>query len=333
MAQLPNNNANDKQKPSIVGVANFDASADAKCLRNAMKGAATDEKAIIKILTTRTNKQVLAIRQAYSKLYEGKDLIENIKDETSGNFEKTAITLLVSRADFDAKCLYEAMSGMGTDEAVLIEILCTRTGPELQEIQKSYDRLYDKSLASVVKSETKGDLEKVLLACLDCKRPLNGKIDENLAKKDAEALYKAGEGKMGTDEKKFIEILTQRAYNHIGEIANQYEKVSKKTLVTAIDSEMSGDIQNALLTIVQYSKDPASFWAEKLKDSMKGMGTDEKKLIRILIARAEIDLKSIRDVFGDRYGNGKTLLDWVKSDTSGDFEDILVGLLLGNEQK
>jgi len=29
-------------------------------------------------------------------------------------------------------------------------------------------------------------------------------------------------------KKKFIEILTQRAYNHIGEISNQYEKISKK---------------------------------------------------------------------------------------------------------
>jgi len=96
---------------------------------------------------------------------------------------------------------------------------------------------------------------------------------------------------------------------------------------------MSGDLQDALLTILNYSKDPASFWAEKLKDSMKGMGTDEKKLIRIITARAEIDLKSIRDVFGDRYGKGKTLMEWVKSDTSGDFENLLVGLLLGNEQK
>jgi len=56
-------------------------------------------------------------------------------------------------------------------------------------------------------------------------------------------------------------------------------------------------------------------------------------LIRICVSRAEIDLKSIRDIFGDRYGKGKTLIEWVKSDLSGDFENVIVGLLLGNEQK
>jgi hypothetical protein len=331
MAQMPQGNAN--QKPSIVGVANFDPNADAKVLRNAMKGANTDEKAIIKILTTRTNAQVQAIRQAYAKAYSDKDLIKTIKDETSGNFEKTCVYLLLPRSDFDAQNLHDAMSGMGTNESVLLEILCTRTSAEVDQIIKAYDRLYDKSLESVVKSETKGDIEKFLVSILSCKRPPSGKIDENAAKKDAETLYKAGEGKMGTDEAKFVDILTTRSFSQIAQIAFQYEKVSKKTLLNAIDSEMNGDIQKACQTVVGYAKDPAAYWADRLKDTMKGMGTDEKKLIRICVSRAEIDLKSIRDIFGDRYGKGKTLIEWVKSDLSGDFENVIVGLLLGNEQK
>jgi len=96
---------------------------------------------------------------------------------------------------------------------------------------------------------------------------------------------------------------------------------------------MSGDLEKALVTIVYYSRDPSAFWAEKLKQTMKGLGTDDDYLIRIMITRAEIDLRSIRDVFGDRFGKGKTLVDWIKSDTSGDYEAILVGLLFGNEQK
>jgi len=138
--------------------------------------------------------------------------------------------------------------------------------------------------------------------------------------------------KFGTDEKAFIDVLTTRSFGQIAEIANQYEKISKNTLAAAIESEMGGDFGKGLTTIIKFSRDPAAYWAEELKDTMKGMGTDDDRLLRIMVTRAEIDLKSIRDVFGDRFGKGKTLLDWIKSDTTGDFEDILVALCLGNDQ-
>jgi predicted transcriptional regulator len=319
-------------KPTIVGVGNFDANADATALQNAMKGMGTDEKAIIKILTTRNNSQVQQIRKAFEKLYN-KDLMKAIKDETTGKFESACVNLLWTRTEFDAKELHDAISGMGTNEDTIIEILCTRTSSELAAIMKAYEAMYKNTLEKDVKGDTSGDFEKVLVAILQCKRPVNGKIDYDAAKKDAEALYKAGEGKMGTDEKLFIQIFTGRAYNQIGEIAHQYEQLGKKTLNAAIDSEFNGSIQKALQTICMYGKDPAGYWADQLKITMKGMGTDENKLMRIFISRSEIDLRSVRDVFGDRYGKGKTLIDWVKSDLSGDFENIIVGLLLGNDQK
>jgi len=124
-----------------------------------------------------------------------------------------------------------------------------------------------------------------------------------------------------------------RSFTHVAAISHQYEKISKKTLIAAIQSEMSGDLEKGLVAIVSFARDPAAFWAEKLRNTMKGLGTDDKKLIRIMVTRSEIDMASIRDVFGDRYGKGKTLLDWIKSDTSGDYENILVALALGNDQK
>jgi hypothetical protein len=337
MAQLPQQQGklHGDQRPSIVGIpANkFDPIADAKAIRNALKGANTDEKAIIKILTTRNNRQVQVIRKSYAVLYEDKDLIQNIKDETSGDFEKVATTLLLPKADFDAQCLNKAMAGMGTNEDVLIEILCTRSAEEVSEIIKAYDRLYDKSLEKIVKSETKGDLEKLLSWILKCQRPADGPADEDKAKKDATVLYEAGEKKWGTDEAKFIEILATRSYSQIASISHQYEKISNKTLVNAIKSEMSGDFENACVTIVDYSKDPSGFWSLKLKSAMKGLGTDDEKLIRTMITRAEVDLASIRDVFGDRYGDGKTLKQWIDDDCGGSYKLVLESLMLGNEQQ
>jgi len=89
------------------------------------------------------------------------------------------------------------MVGLGTNDDIMIEILCTRSAEEVSEIIKSYDRMYDKALDKIVKSECSGNLNKIFQAILKCTRAADGAVDEDKAKKDAEALYNAGEKKMG----------------------------------------------------------------------------------------------------------------------------------------
>lgn len=43
-------------------------------------------------------------------------------------------------AEYEAFHLYHAMKGLGTNERMLIEILCTKDANEIQEIRDTYTR-------------------------------------------------------------------------------------------------------------------------------------------------------------------------------------------------
>lgn len=50
------------------------------------------------------------------------------------------VALMMPPAEYLCKELNNCMEGMGTDEDVLVEILCTRTKPEIAEIVETYER-------------------------------------------------------------------------------------------------------------------------------------------------------------------------------------------------
>lgn len=104
-----------------------------------MKGFGTDEDAIINVICRRTNEQRQLIYRAYKTNF-GKDLIDDLKSETSGNFEKLLVALMMPIVDYYAKELHDAMAGAGTEEGVLIEVLATMSNYEIHTIKNAYER-------------------------------------------------------------------------------------------------------------------------------------------------------------------------------------------------
>lgn len=63
------------------------------------------------------------------------------------------------------------------------------------------------------------------------------------------------------------------------------------------------------LILVKVVKDRAGFFAEQLYKSMKGLGTDDRRLIRLVVTRSEIDMGEIKIAFMAKYG--KSLEDMI----------------------
>ncbi|XP_063780468.1 annexin A13 isoform X2 [Pseudophryne corroboree] len=310
--------------PTIHHHHDFDAERDAKKLHKACKGLGTNEQAIIEILANRSSDQRQEVKQKFKTIY-GKDLEKVLKSELSGNIEKTAIALLYRPCEFDAQELRKAMKGGGTNESVLIQILCTRSNQQIRNIKESYKRLFERDLEKDVSSETSQHFKKFLISLLQANRDEGLDINQDLAGQDAKNLYEAGQGRWGTEESEFNVVLATRNYMQLRATFKAYEILHGKNIEDVIKSETSGDLKKAYLTIVQCIKDCQGYFAKKLYKAMKGAGTEEDVLIRILVTRSEIDLETIKQKYQELYK--KSLADAIKSDTSGDFCKLLLALL------
>ncbi|KAG7250058.1 hypothetical protein CRUP_019217, partial [Coryphaenoides rupestris] len=129
-------------------------------------------------------------------------------------------------------------------------------------------------------------------------------------------LFAAGEEQWGTDEAKFIMILGNRSVTHLKMVFDEYEKIAERCIEDSIK--------------IQGIRSIPMFFAKRLYKSMKGLGTADHTLIRIMICRAEIDMLDIRECF--RLGYEKSLYNMIQEDTSGDYKRTLLQLCGGDDE-
>lgn len=172
--------------------------------------------------------------------------------------------------------------------------------------------------------ETSGDFTAALLALLKANKDESGVIDTDLAQKDAEVLFEAGENTKGINISAFIDILTTRSGLQLSKMFEHYAEVSDISLPKALDMELKGDIEDCLIDIVKCSWNTPAFFAEKLHLAMEGHGTCEDTLIRVLVSRSEVDLKKIVQEYRAMYD--VSLQETILLDTKGHYETVLLGL-------
>nr|KAF6425274.1 hypothetical protein HJG59_009308 [Molossus molossus] len=241
----------------------------------------------------------------------------------------------------DAETLYKAMKGIGTNEQALIDVLTKRSSLQRQQIAKAFKAQFGKDLTETLKSELSGNFEKVMVALMyppyryeakelhdamkGSRDDVSRVVDPALALQDAQDLYAAGEKIQGTDEMKFITILCTRSATHLLRVFEEYEKIAGKSIEDSIKSETHGSLEQAMLTVVKCTRNLHSYFAERLYRAMKGLGTHDRTLIRIIVSRSEIDLNLIKCQFQKMYG--KTLSSMITGDTSGDYKNALLNLV------
>uniref|UniRef100_A0A671YR98 Annexin n=1 Tax=Sparus aurata TaxID=8175 RepID=A0A671YR98_SPAAU len=264
---------------TVKASGNFNASADAEALYKSMKGLGTDEDTILQLLTARSNSQRQEIKATYKTLF-GKDLVDDLKGELGGKFETLIVGLMTPPLAYDVTLLRNAIKGAGTDEKVLVEVLASRTCQQVKDIVGAYRQ---------------GETKK----------------------------------KFGTDEQTFVTILGNRSAEHLRKVFDAYMKLSGYEMEESIKRETSGPLRDLLLAVVKCARSVPAYFAETLYYAMKGAGTDDETLIRVMVSRSEVDMMDIRAEFRRMFPS--SLFSMIKGDTGGDYRKALLLLCGGDD--
>uniref|UniRef100_A0AAY4E9H1 Annexin n=1 Tax=Denticeps clupeoides TaxID=299321 RepID=A0AAY4E9H1_9TELE len=308
--------------PTVLPYPDFDPDKDAARIETAIKTKGVDEQTIIDILTKRTYEQRREIAFAYERRAK-KDMISALKAALSGSLEAVILGLMKSTSQYDASEIRGSIKGLGTDEETLIEILCSRSSTELQEIKKVYrEREYSPNLLHCSVQEGSREGRKV-------QDEPSSVVDYEKIDEDARALYDAGVKRKGTDVKTWISIMSERSVPHLQKVFERYKSYSPYDMQESIRKEVKGDLEKSFLTLVQCFENKQLYFANRLQDAMKNKGIKEKVVTRIMVSRCEVDLKKIRSEFKRQHG--KSLYQTIAEHSKGDYQMVLLSLCGGDD--
>ncbi|KAI1127935.1 hypothetical protein F5Y10DRAFT_241772 [Nemania abortiva] len=307
--------------PQII---QWDANPDAQALRMAMKGLGTDEKALIRVLANKDPLQIEAIKSAYSRLFS-RNLEKDIKSETSKYLELGLVSIISGPLLHDVTLLHSAMDGPGTKEKVLNDVLLSRSNADMKAIKGTYQRTFNRSLENDVKGDLSMKTERHFMIVLGaCRAEDSAPVIPQAIDQDVMELYRATEGKVGTDEMLVCSILSTRNDNQIRAISQTYEQKFRRSLEDVLKREFSGHMREALLFQLRNAVDKYMHAATLLEDAMAGMGTKDQLLVSRVV-RYHWDrqtLENIKGAYKQRFR--RTLASRIRGETSGDYERLMV---------
>ncbi|KAG6829044.1 hypothetical protein H0H92_005875 [Tricholoma furcatifolium] len=295
-----------------LSVPGYDPFLDSENIRSATKGIGTNDNTLIRTLAPLSAMQMQALANKFMASY-GKSLVSVLESETSFNFKFCIRAVAMGPLAWDIYLLRFAMHGAGTKESVLTELLIGRPMHEIRLLIQAYHHLEHRNLIDDVKGELSMKTERMFLMALNSDRPPDTTpVDYDRVARDVDALYNAGEKKIGTDELVFCDVFINRTQPHI----------------TAV----SGHMKHALLHVYQGANpkhDRTGIYrdAKLIYKSMEGLGTQDNKLVWRVV-RAHWDTPRFESIKVTYFQRRKETLDHrITKETSGSYRNLLLEIV------
>jgi len=255
----------------------------------------------------------------YRELYD-EDLREAVRGDTSGDYGRLLNMALASPEEYVIEMISSACGGIGCNETTLIELCVTRSNEVITAGKEAWEAREDKSLVDYLDKELGvlyRHVQKLIFKLLKGERDEGDEVDEDKAAEQVEALAKeCKKGRFANfSEKKVIEILATNNPTQNAKVAELFENEHGKSLGKALAKKCGEKLTLALKALLLPK--PA-FIATRLKAAMKGLGTDEGSLVRLLAGLDNTDMAELTETYESKYG--KPLAVALKKEISGDFK-------------
>ncbi|TRY67233.1 hypothetical protein TCAL_05363, partial [Tigriopus californicus] len=231
-----------KPRPTLKPAREFSVLIEAAALFKACRVIGTDEDAIIRILGRHSSKQRQEIRKTFREVHK-KDLKTVLLDELSGDFEALCIALITEDLLLDKDIRHLALIGM----------MARTSANGLHLLKKKYKAQFEEDLIKKIEKETKGSVEKVLIATFSGKKDPTKEIDPKNAQRDAEDLIDSYEDEGASI---FTMILTnlieQRNANQMREICEAFRQLFGQELSQTTRDLLGPDIAPAYCAFCEY---------------------------------------------------------------------------------
>ena len=287
--------------------------------------AKNKDEAVLNVVENTNLDQRLQICNYFAEKY-GKSLYSELKSKLSGYFKSIAIHLFLHPITFVAKNLKKGLKGFSADETVVLEALTSHTQEELRQIEEAFKAETGKDLSKEIEKNFSGPLKKNLLNLLNVPRGENHNPDKAKCEKLAQLLIDVGEPNWAGDENVFKEVFIQSSPEELVLIGRFYLKKSGNNMLDVIDQKVSGKNKTLLREVLFNNIIPQELYAEKVYLAIKGLGTNNTLLNRVLVARNEIDMDDIRDFYQAKYN--VSMREDIMGDTSGIYQTLC--LVLGH---
>lgn len=294
-------------------------------LHEALTSGKNKEEIALNIAMTNNLSKRVTIAQYYQAAYTN-PLYDDLKSKLGGDFGNAVALMFLSPLDFCVKMLKKAFKSFSTDEECIFEMLTSKSLDELKLIEEAYQREVGKSLQDDINKEFSGVLKKNVLSLFTTQRIFNASPKKAECEANANTLIDVGESNWVGDENIFREIFLKRSPEELILIARYYLKKTNKNLLDVIDKKISGKNKTLLREVLYNNIMPHELFAEKVNKAVKGAGTNENLLSRVLVSRSELDMPAIRDMYVHKYK--VNLKDDVEDDTSGNYQKLCVYLAM-----
>ncbi|KAI1134731.1 Annexin [Hypoxylon sp. FL0543] len=309
-----------------------DTSSDVEALRKAMKGMGCDEAALIRVLTSPKYENPWAMAQLVSDYNRRfmRDLVKDVESETRGDLETAFLALIRGPLEHDVRVLIKALDRAGTDEDALMDVLLCRSNADIRAISAEYKRIKGRELLVDIKDDVDDTLFRLYSMVLAATRAedaapvIAADIDRHVTE-----LQRATEGIIGTNEISVAQIFTSSNAAQLSAISEAYQRKYHRSLEEVIEKEFRGDMEDALLYMLESAVNRARSDAKRLEKPLYRTPRKDRLFINRVVSlywdRYRLD--AAKAAF-ERYSDFRTpLRSAVKALLSGDYEDLILALI------